>query len=70
MSEKEFEERRDKLLQIYTNQAHPAYEAYLAVCRSKKCECDYNGYKALQRELKRPLEKLFKEIAGLKKQVV
>lgn len=49
--EKEFNERRDKLIEIYTNQALPAYQEYLSICRSKRGQVDYDAYKALQRKL-------------------
>lgn len=70
MTQKEFSELRDKLLQIYTDKACPAYQEYLNICQSKKCRVDYDAYKALQKGLQPELGKLFAEIAKLKKEVV
>ncbi len=70
MTQLKFENQRDKLLRDYTLRARPAYDIYLNICRSKKCKCDYDGYKALQTDLKPKLDKMFRQIADLKSQVV
>lgn len=70
MRQKEFSERRDKLLEDYTLRAHPAYQRYLKASRSKESRIYQGAYGVLQIELKPQLDKLFAQIADLKSQVV
>ena len=66
----EFQRRRDELIRQYNRVAHPSWLEYQqTLARGKSQFHRDKAYKALQAALKPHLEKLFAQIAGLKKQV-